>query len=46
MEITPMKLLWYQELLPHKYSEWLMMSWDLMELIGPILCSKDFTGKD
>ena len=28
-----MKPLWYQELLLHRYSEWLMMSWDIMELI-------------
>ena len=28
-----MRPLWYQELLLHRYFEWLMMSWDIMELI-------------
>ena len=31
--IIPMKPLWYQELLLHRYSKWLMQSWDIMELI-------------
>ena len=47
MEIIPTKQSSYQELLPHKYFKWLMMSWDTMELIECIFCSRDFTnGKD
>ena len=41
METIPMKPLGYQELLLHHYSEWLMMSWDIMELIEPALCLRD-----
>ena len=47
METTAMKLLWYQELLLHGYSERLMMSWDIMEHIELTPCLRDsIIGKD
>ena len=42
-----MKPLWYQKLLLLKYLEWLMMSWDIMELIELTPYLRDSTiGKD
>ena len=47
METIPMKPLLYQELLLCKHSEWLMISWDIMELIELTPYLRDSTiGKD
>ena len=42
-----MKPLWYQELILLRYSEWLMMSWGIIELIELTPYLRDSTiGKD